>query len=1128
MDIQQPKLDFQKVLQFTRLLRLSIVGGLIYFSLAPVNSARAQITPDATLSNEESVITPNQIIKGIPSDRIDGGAIRGANLFHSFTQFNITEGRAAYFTNPTGIENILARVTGNKVSNILGTLGILGTANLFLINSNGIVFGQNAQLDIGGSFVATTADAIGFGNNGFFSASNPEVLSSLLTVNPSALLFNQIAPAPIQSNSTALAGLDPLSQAGFFSDFKGLRVQDSNSLLLVGGNISINGGGRDTRAGLLASGGRVELGGLAGIGTIGLNMDAKTLNLSFPDGVAKADVSLTNYANVSAIATNGGSIAINARNLDVEGFSFLRTGILPERSITNSNAGNIEINAQESVRIDNFAVISNAIFPRARGQAGDIRINAGSLSLSNGGQINVNTIGRGNAGNVMINVEQTILMDSSIIVGTVEFGGIGKGGEINISTGSLFVNNGSRLATSSNGLGDAGNITIKARDLVSFDGRFTAIDSPNIIEDNIFDFINPASGYPSTATTILAYGIGTAGNLLISTGTLSITNGAELASSTLYLGNAGNITIEAKDRVIISASQSGIFAQTDFSGNAGNITLKTPELTLQENAQISTITTDTGKAGDITLNTDTLNVVSGGKILAFTNGSGNGGTITVIAPIAVNLGIGVEDFAPVLSVETSGAGKAGDIFVTTPVLTLSDTARITATATNTATNTENAGSISLNASTMNLAGIVGVFAETQGKSPAGTLRLQSDNNKPTLDLKLAPGANISASTSGSGNGGDLLLSAPQAINISGEGKLAVETTGTGNAGNIQINTQKFTLSDGVQISASTSSSGIAGNITLEVSENITLTGSGTGIFANTTEGSTGKSGSIIIDPSIMRIADGAKIAVDSQGESIGGDIELFAGFLSLDNGTISAATRSNTGGNISLRLQELLLLRNGSQITTTAGNQEFGGNGGNITINTPFIVAVPRENSDITANAFTGNGGRIAIATNGIFGILPQDSTSIFSDITASSELGVNGVVQINEPEVDPARGLVELPTNLIDASQQLDNTCSPGSQYSRSSFTITGRGGLPLNPREVLTSQTVDVDWVSLPLDANHPTAYRVSPQTNHSVKLPENKLVEAQKMVVDNNGNIVLVAQASTTNPLTAKFSSTACTPN
>ncbi len=155
-----------------------------------------------------------------------------------------------------------------------------GAANLFFINPNGITFGQNARLDIGGSFVATTANAIQFGTQGIFSTDNLEPPSSLLTINPSALLFNQIA-ASIQNNSTSPAGLTPAGENSF-----GLRVADGKSLLLVGRNVNMDGGK------LSAYGGRVELGGLSVGGTLSLQVDGDNLSLGFPENVTPADISL--------------------------------------------------------------------------------------------------------------------------------------------------------------------------------------------------------------------------------------------------------------------------------------------------------------------------------------------------------------------------------------------------------------------------------------------------------------------------------------------------------------------------------------------------------------------------------------------------------------------------------------------------------------------------------------------------------------------------------------------------------------------------------------------------------------------------------------------------------------------
>jgi filamentous hemagglutinin family protein len=232
------------------------MGGALVASLG--DCVFAQIVPDTTLGSENSRVT------GISPtiDQINGGATRGTNLFHSFQEFNVGEGRSAYFTNPAGIENILTRVTGTNPSNILGTLGITGgNANLFLINPNGIIFGQNASLDVGGSFTATTANAIKLGDTGLFSASEPAT-SNLLTVRPSALFFNAVAPGAIvnQSLAQSLSG-----QTNSLDGPVGLQVPIGKTLALIGGNVAIEGGN------LTAAGGIIELGSVAGVGEVSLS-----------------------------------------------------------------------------------------------------------------------------------------------------------------------------------------------------------------------------------------------------------------------------------------------------------------------------------------------------------------------------------------------------------------------------------------------------------------------------------------------------------------------------------------------------------------------------------------------------------------------------------------------------------------------------------------------------------------------------------------------------------------------------------------------------------------------------------------------------------------------------------------
>lgn len=139
----------------------SLLGLVSY----PGNPVQAQVSPDTSLGPEGSVIDSlgNQ-------DLITGGAVRGGNLFHSFQEFNVAEGRSLFFANPVDITRIFSRVTGRNPSTINGTLGVLGNADLFLLNPNGILFGPNSQLAIAGSFLATTGDRFTFADGTRFSA----------------------------------------------------------------------------------------------------------------------------------------------------------------------------------------------------------------------------------------------------------------------------------------------------------------------------------------------------------------------------------------------------------------------------------------------------------------------------------------------------------------------------------------------------------------------------------------------------------------------------------------------------------------------------------------------------------------------------------------------------------------------------------------------------------------------------------------------------------------------------------------------------------------------------------------------------------------------------------------------
>jgi filamentous hemagglutinin family protein len=531
------------------LLNSLVVSGVLSFQC---DRAFSQVTPDDTLGDESSVVNT----RDATNESIDGGAIRGQNLFHSFEEFNVGEDRGVYFANPDAVTDIFSRVTGDNVSNILGTLGVDGAANLFLINPNGIVFGKGASLDVQGSFAATTADGIEFGDRGFFGVTDPES-PKLLTINPSAYLFNQVAPGAIANSSKASADSNP--ETSFDDDFFGLRVPDGQSLLLLGGNVETNGGG------LVASGGRIDIGAVTGQGVVGLNNNG---SLNIPDSILRGNVSLTNSAGFLVSGDDGGDIAIAAKNISLDSASGIYAGILSNLDLPNAQAGDLNLNATGTVIVkDDNSFISNNVFAGAVGSGGDIIIQAGNLVAINGGQISSSTFGEGYSGDISITVDNTITLVESVIVNNVQDSdAVGNAGNIEITTGSLSATNGSQINSFTRGRGNAGDITIQATDAITFDG----VDS----NDN----------NSSVFSSVEAGGIGNGGDINITAGSLSLTNGAKLNASVDEASNflAANFDINSST-----------------PNSSGNISILTSNLNLNNSAEISTSNLIGENGGDI-------------------------------------------------------------------------------------------------------------------------------------------------------------------------------------------------------------------------------------------------------------------------------------------------------------------------------------------------------------------------------------------------------------------------------------------------------------------------------------------------------------------------------------------------
>ncbi|MBD0336048.1 MAG: filamentous hemagglutinin N-terminal domain-containing protein, partial [Cyanobacteria bacterium Co-bin13] len=609
----------------------------------PALAQVTEVVPDGSLGTAVNDFAPTYLI--------NGGVVRGQNLFHSFETFNVGAGDEVYFLlPPDALANIFARITGSDPSAINGLIGTVQATdtgftvpdtNLFLINPYGIVFGEGAALNVGGAFVATTADTLEFGGAGQFSALNQEVPSPLLTVNPSAFLFTQAIPGSIVSTSRANAGTDYL-----LNPAQGLRVFDGRSLILLGDQVLVDDGG------LNAFGGRIELGAVAGSGRVDLGQTGGNLQLNFPAATERGDIALINGADLSVIGREGGDIALYGRNIDIAGSSEIAAGLGLFVGDETSRAGDIEIDATGRLRISESSDLSNNVY-FGLGSTGNIAIAAHTLELLGGSVIAAFTFGQGSSGNVTIQAADTIRLGgvgpageisqitSTILILDPELGSNAQVGNVTLEAPRVLMTDGAQLVASSFSPAiNAGNIRVLASDQLSLRGEGTLIQSITSSSGDAGNVDIQAGSVELTDNAIittLTSSTGDAGDVNIQAGSLQISNDAAIATVTNGPGDAGGINLNISGTARFS--QGGrVLAATATQGNAGDITLRAGEDVIIDgvgrNGDFSGISSSTdegsqGQGGDILVSGRSLFVTQGGIINAATSGTGQGGNITL-------------------------------------------------------------------------------------------------------------------------------------------------------------------------------------------------------------------------------------------------------------------------------------------------------------------------------------------------------------------------------------------------------------------------------------------------------------------------------------------------------------------
>ncbi|MGB7441160.1 MAG: filamentous hemagglutinin N-terminal domain-containing protein [Coleofasciculaceae cyanobacterium] len=861
---------------------VALVGTL---SAGVSENVLAQIVPDNTLGAESSVVTPDVNIKDIPSDQIDGGAIREANLFHSFQEFNVLEGRGAYFTNPAGIENILTRVTGGDASNLFGRLGVLGEANLFLLNPNGILFGPNASLDVQGSFLATTADAVRLGDGGYFSAVEPQT-SNLLSVAPGALFFTQVANQPTAIiNQGNLSTGEHLTLSAGNLDLQGELEAGGDLTLQAQDTVKV----RDTVTTpfLAQSGGNLTVMGNDGIDILALNHPTQT------PFVSGGNLSLISDGQISTDAhfASGGDFSIRTLGGSAGSFGSLKDPIFTVGGnyiVGDYTGASLQVSAGGN--IDYGTVVINAVAPNVHPTNPAFFLNAGRTITG--------------TGDVSTTVAEGELLVDFQAEGNISTRGITtSGGSINLnSTGGAIAANGS-LKSSSN-FGNGGAITLTAGDDITTTGY---IQSHSDSEDGDGGaIVLTAGGNISTEQELFALARGRGNG---NGGAIALTAGGDISTNALKNNSGGDeaVVLTASGNIItnrVSSSSGEIVMtaggnistgalRTDAGGNGGSITL-----TADGNISTESIRSDSllyGNGGAIALTAGDNISISRGYISSNAADpiQGKGGAIALTA---LNGRITIDSNFPPITINASGAAGGGNITFTSPAGIFElENGSIRSNASgllNDNASEGNGGNIEINAASVSLTDTE-LTTTTTGRGNAGTITITADGLVSLDTSRLFTSLELGRI----GRGGNITIDAG-AVSLTNDSFIDTATFGEGDAGEVSITADDFvSLDNDSAIFSITAGQGDGGNVTVKAGGAVSL--------VNRSNIST---------------------AVNSGAEGDGGDVEITARSLSLTGGSqlVTSTSSSGKAGNIIVNTTEGIFISGVNSNPTPTRNVSVG------------------------------------------------------------------------------------------------------------------------------------------------------------------------------------------------------------
>jgi filamentous hemagglutinin family protein len=836
-------------------------------------------------------------------------------------------------------------------------------------------------------------------------------------------------------------------------------------------------------------------------GDIYLNTD----RLKLTDGGIVSASTQTEGQGGNILIIAGDSLIISGTGLEHRG---LKDSGIYARTQGSGDGGTVQISAGTADISDKGQINTSS---EKTGEGGDISLTASTLNLSNSGHIESSAKGEGKGGEIDITASDFVTMsgNESGFYSTAESSG--TAGIIRARSPFLTMSDHAEISTESSGTGKAGDIFIED-DLRKLSLQNAVISSSNTADGDAGKIVihaEESAMLEAGAVTTEAFQ-GQGGNIAITSPELSASKNSlisasvregtkdggkvEVAAETLHLnsgsriessaggkGNGGEVGIQSSESLSLSGKRSGLYSIANSAGNAGLITAKTPILTMNDGAEISTESSGSGKAGDILLEEELRKLsLKDSSISSSNTGTGDAGKILVYAKESAMLEAGF-----VTTEAAEGAG--GSIRIQTAELSGSENSLISASVRE---GTKDGGKIETAVETVDLRSGSRIESSTGGEGNGGEIEVRasesmkiSGKNSGLYSIATSAGnaglitaktpalimdssAEISTESSGSGKAGDILLEDDLRELSLKDSVVSSANTGTGDAGKISIRTETSVILKRADVSTD-AAEGKGGTISVTTSE---LSASDESRISAAVRGGTGKGGDVTLHADRFDLHSGSHIEASTSGEGQGGTLKITASDIQLNNGASMSARSFGSGnaGDISIRAADTfrmekshltteaqyadggnitvntpkMLRMNDSTITATVGGG--AGNGGNITMSPDIGIA---ENSRIIANAYQGKGGNIRIVSDGFI----QNAATV---ISASSELGIDGSVEIESNDI--TSDLSALPADFLNAERWMKTPCAARSGADASRMIVAGRNGIPMPHDDWLASPPI------------------------------------------------------------------------